>query len=430
MSSASHRSTTRRGFVLAALAAALPVAESFHSSPMMLRMVSNNNDHTSARPKPEAVSAEACSRRLFLGSTAASLLVPSLANAQEAPAKVESKADNFKKGGSLEKTLAAVAFTKKIDEATEKAFKLAKKGNLKGAVQQWNIVIDVYENGNDDVVVTPQATYRLGKSLGERGNVLAELGKQAKNRDFLELATKDYVKALKFVPSEDTRIKLATAYSALGDYKNAEAVFGEVLGRGDPGNEVKGRAYTNRGIARREQGNIEGAAEDFEKAVEATRGSPEPVANLALVKYQLGDSKAAIDMLVAQVKSNPLGLSTIEGAEDIPAALAAMEFGSGDKKAALKDFAKVTDPRYRDVRYVKEGRLWPSKVVEALKGLIEEAKNTPAAAGKGVQKTAASGKGAAPVASKEAPVPVVSKEALVPVVSKEAPVVSQEAKPE
>jgi hypothetical protein len=58
--------------------------------------------------------------------------------------------------------------------------------------------------------------------------------------------------------------------------------------------------------------------------------------------------------ILCQVKSNPAGLATIEGAQDIPMAVAAMEFASGQKDEALKSVKKVTDPRYRDLRYVTE----------------------------------------------------------------------------
>ena len=51
-----------------------------------------------------------------------------------------------------------------------------------------------------------------------------------------------------------------------------------------------------------------------------------------------------------------------------------MEFAGGNKDQALKSLAKVKDPRYRDVRYVEEGRLWPPKLVEAMKALLAEAK--------------------------------------------------------
>lgn len=156
---------------------------------------------------------------------------------------------------------------KKIDEATDLAFKLEKKGDLKGAVKQWDVVISVYETGGDGVVLTPQALYRLGKSFGERANALAELGKQRKKGEFIELAVEDYRKSLSLVPSNDNRLKLASALSAVGKYQEADKEFGEVLKEG-VSNEVKGRAFNNRGLARERLGNWEGAVGDFTEAVE------------------------------------------------------------------------------------------------------------------------------------------------------------------
>jgi hypothetical protein len=39
-------------------------------------------------------------------------------------------------------------------------------------VKQWDLVVSIYETGGDDgVILTPQALFRLGKSYGERVSV-------------------------------------------------------------------------------------------------------------------------------------------------------------------------------------------------------------------------------------------------------------------
>lgn len=39
-------------------------------------------------------------------------------------------------------------------------------------MKQWDLVVSIYETGGDDgVVLTPQALFRLGKSYGERVSV-------------------------------------------------------------------------------------------------------------------------------------------------------------------------------------------------------------------------------------------------------------------
>jgi len=287
------------------------------------------------------------------------------------PAAVFASEESEAKAKALAKQMAVVTFTKKIDEGTDKAFKLAKKGDLLGALKQWDAVIQVYENGGDGVVLGPQALYRLAKTLGQRADVLAQLGKVKKSEQYFRASIDDYKKSISMVPNQELRIKLATALQALGDYAEAEKEFTAVLA-GGPANDAKGRALNSRGLARERLGKWKEAIEDFQEASEATRGTPEPLANMALAKFQVGDSKGALDIIAAQQKSSPLGPA--EGAEDLPAALAAIVFAGGEKDKALKDLAKVTDPRYRDLRYVSEGRLWPPKLVEAHKGLLEAAK--------------------------------------------------------
>ena len=41
-------------------------------------------------------------------------------------------------------------------QATDKALKLQSRGDFKGAVKQWNIVVDTFESGDDGVVVSAQ----------------------------------------------------------------------------------------------------------------------------------------------------------------------------------------------------------------------------------------------------------------------------------
>lgn len=55
---------------------------------------------------------------------------------------------------------AVFKFTKIIEEATDKALKFEKKGKYTAAVEQWDIVIEIYQRGGDGVVLGPQALYR------------------------------------------------------------------------------------------------------------------------------------------------------------------------------------------------------------------------------------------------------------------------------
>ena len=71
----------------------------------------------------------------------------------------------------LSKQLAAVQFTKEIENASEQAFLLAQRGDLAGADKLWCVVIDTYAKNSGNVALSPQAAYRLGKAFGFRADV-------------------------------------------------------------------------------------------------------------------------------------------------------------------------------------------------------------------------------------------------------------------
>lgn len=174
------------------------------------------------------------------------------------------------KAEKMKQAMAVVAFTKTIDEATNKALKLQEKGDFKGAEKQWNIVVNTYESGEDGVVVSSQAVYRLGKSLALRADVRSELGQRAKSEAKLTQAIEDYQKSLTIVDSAEVRVKLATVLLLVKRDADAEKEFGKVL-EADVGNQVKGRAYNNRGLVKQQQGKWQEAAEDFQEAVSITQ---------------------------------------------------------------------------------------------------------------------------------------------------------------
>lgn len=273
------------------------------------------------------------------------------------------------KAAKLAQAMAVVEFTKTIDQATDKAIKLRDKGDFKGSEKQWNIVVDTYESGGGGVVVSSQAVYRLGKSLGLRADVRSELGQRTKNADKLNEAIDDYKRSLLVVDSAETRVKLATVLLLVKREAEAEKEFGAVVDA-DVGNQIKGRAYNNRGLVRQQQGKWDEAVADFQEAVSISQGgSPEAMKNLALAKFEAGDQAGSLTMLKEQAKNAIFG--TVEGAEDIPAALAAAQAAMGNEKEALDLFAKVKDMRFKDVRFVKEGRLWGPKLSAALQLLVD-----------------------------------------------------------
>eukprot|EP00802_Teleaulax_amphioxeia_P011343 Tamp_11375.p1 GENE.Tamp_11375~~Tamp_11375.p1 ORF type:complete len:408 (-),score=105.69 Tamp_11375:700-1818(-) len=273
------------------------------------------------------------------------------------------------RSAKLAQAMAVVSFTKTVDQATDKALKLQKAGDFKGAEKQWNVVVDTYESGDDGVVVSAQAVYRLGKTLALRADVRSELGQRTKKETKLTEAIDDYKRSLEIVDSAEVRVKLATVLLLVKRDAEAEKEFDAVL-EADVGNQVKGRAYNNRGLVKQQQQKWSEAVDDFQQAVSITQGgSPEAMKNLALAKFEAGDTAGSLTMLKQQAKDAFLG--PVEGAEDIPAALAAAEAALGDKEQAAKDFAKVKDIRFKDVRFVKEGRLWPPKLVAGLQSLVQ-----------------------------------------------------------
>eukprot|EP00961_Rhodomonas_salina_P100202 1347925-Rhodomonas_salina.1 len=95
------------------------------------------------------------SRRDVFGIAAGSALVFS-----SSAVSAETPKDPKDKAAAIAKQMAVVMFTKKIEEATDKAIVLEKKGKFEEAEKQWNIVIDTYRQGGDGVVLSPQALYR------------------------------------------------------------------------------------------------------------------------------------------------------------------------------------------------------------------------------------------------------------------------------
>jgi len=285
-----------------------------------------------------------------------------------AKALADSQADS--KAATLAKQLKVVEFTKIIDSATDKAFKLAEKGKLREADEQWTIVINKYRQGGDGVVVSPQALYRLGLSLSKRADIRAQMGKALKDEKYLLAAIQDYADSIKIQDSPEIRVKLGTTYSVLNRFAEAEEQFSSIIDK-DFGAEIKSRALVNRGLMYQQQSKWETAAKDYQLAVELTKGSPEALKNLAIIKFQIGEEEKSLEMLKSQKSGMILGV--IEGAEDVPAALAAVKFALGKTDEAKADFQKVQDQRFKDLRFVQEGRLWPPKLVDALARLKEAA---------------------------------------------------------
>ena len=91
-------------------------------------------------------------------------------------------------------------------------------------------------------------------------------------------------------------------------------------------------------------------------------------------------SKTLADAALRAVPPSVSRACGLSRAEDIPAALAAAEAAMGNKEQAAKDFAKVKDMRFKDVRFVAEGRLWPPKLVAGLSSLVGDAGATAAPA--------------------------------------------------
>ncbi|EKX53440.1 hypothetical protein GUITHDRAFT_150411 [Guillardia theta CCMP2712] len=286
------------------------------------------------------------------------------------PAQVRAESEKEAKAAALGKQMKVVEFTRVIDTATDKAFKLAEKGKLKEAEEQWSIVIDKYRQGGDGVVVSPQAFYRLGLSLSKRADIRAQLGKSLKDEKYAMAAIQDYLDSIKIQDSPEIRVKLGTTYSILNRFSEAEEQFSSIIDK-DFGAEIKSRALVNRGLMYQQQSKWESAAKDYQLAVELTKGSPEALKNLAIINFQIGQEEKSLEMLKNQKSGMILGV--VEGAEDVPAALAAVKFAMGKEDEAKADFEKVQDQRFKDIRFVREGRLWPPKLVDALARLKEAA---------------------------------------------------------
>jgi len=99
-------------------------------------------------------------------------------------------------------------------------------------------------------------------------------GAQEKSELKLLGAVDDYKKSIKIASSPELKVKLGTVYTALEKYADAEKEFDEVI-TGNVGNEVKGRAYTNRGLSRQREKRWKDAVADFLEASLLTKGNDE-----------------------------------------------------------------------------------------------------------------------------------------------------------
>jgi len=124
----------------------------------------------------------------------------------------------------------------------------------------------------------------------------------------------------------------------------------------------------NRARARELNGLYAGADRDYDIAISMTSNEVAPFwLRSALVKFQLGDAFAAMDLLRRVENKFP-------EAPEVRAALATMLAAKGDQETAQKKFLEIPDRarlKYSDANYLKNTISWPPRMIEYLGKLTE-----------------------------------------------------------
>jgi hypothetical protein len=84
------------------------------------------------------------------------------------------------------------------------------------------------------------------------------------------------------------------------------------------------------------------------------------------VSHQVGQDNAAIKEMRTLLRRFP-------DFQDMRAALAAALWAAGAQAQAEEEWSRVEDPRYRDEKWLEEGRRWPPRLAADLGALLRVA---------------------------------------------------------
>ncbi|KAI8464688.1 MAG: hypothetical protein J3K34DRAFT_526006 [Monoraphidium minutum] len=212
----------------------------------------------------------------------------------------------------------------------------------------WTAVIDKYGG-----LQRPWVPDVVGRAYGNRGNARSRQGK-------LDAALADYNVAIGLCPwSVDPLLNRGVALEALGRFEEACADYRSVLAAApdDPS------AWNNLGNASAGLGLWSEAVEYFGKAAALAPSFSFASANQALAMYQVGQRDPAMRQMRSLLRRFP-------DFADVRAALAAALWAAGKEGEAETMWARVDDPRYRDVEWLSRQRRWPPSLVGAMDALL------------------------------------------------------------
>lgn len=213
----------------------------------------------------------------------------------------------------------------------------------------WTKIIEDY--GSLDADWVPDV---VGRAWGNRGNARSRQGK-------LEAAITDYNKSIEICPwSADPVLNRGAVLEQLGRFDEAVRDYQSVL-LANP-NDLA--AWNNLGNASMGLGNWEEAERCFARAAAMSSTFSFASANHCVALFQLGRTNEAIKEMRALLRRYP-------DFPDTRAALVAALWSVGKEADAETNWQRVSDPRYRDVSWLKRDRRWPPALVDALQAFLQ-----------------------------------------------------------
>eukprot|EP00891_Asterochloris_glomerata_P000334 jgi/Astpho2/334/Aster-02215 len=221
--------------------------------------------------------------------------------------------------------------------------------NVKEEERLWTLIIDKY--GKFEANWVPDV---VGRAWGNRGNARSRQGK-------LQEALADYNEAIRICPwSGDPVLNRGVVLEALGRFPEAITDYQAVLEKQpqDPA------AWNNLGNATAGLGNWKEAVEYYGKAASLAPEFAFAGANKAVALYQLGQVNESMREMRALLRRYP------EFA-DVRAALTAALWGLDKVGDAETNWQRISDPRYRDLDWLRKRRRWPPRLMQNWQAFLE-----------------------------------------------------------
>ena len=156
--------------------------------------------------------------------------------------------------------------------------------------------------GNDRRAIE---VYKHAIKMGmENDEIYSRLGKVSLRLNQLSDASKAMARAAELNPTDlDNTCRLGTVYLQLGRPDDAAKAFHAVIAQSDR----FASAYNGLGLVAVTHGDVEGARQDFEKAIEIDPDQAEPLLNLGLLYQKTGNNQEAIRYYERFLEKAPRG---------------------------------------------------------------------------------------------------------------------------